>query len=448
MPYFNPAIETMRRSDLEAYVDESVRYTVRYAAEHSPFYRKWFASEGLDPHEIQTHEDLLMLPLVSGSVIRENQPPRTRDFGFMSAAPEEIFTIHETSGTSGVPKSFFLTWSDWERYAEKYARAFVAQGFGPGDRVAICASYGMNIGANTMTLAARSVGFAVIPEGRCTFPVRIITSYHPTAIVGSVFKLLRLARRLEAEGIVPAGCGIERLIVGGESFAEESRRYLSERWGHDVLNTYGSTEGTMCGECTRHQGLHVPEDLVHLDIYDPYRNDFVRDGDCGRLVLTTLIPPGERSGTVLINYDTEDTSVVLSRDTCECGRTHMRIYPPQREAETVMIGGVPVNRVDIEAAVFERDNMEEITGEYEAFIYGGDDEDETVIRISLECDDPDRCDRDTVSTKITEALLRAKPGLAESVSEGTLNLVFNFTSPDGLELHRIKGRPRRLVDRR
>jgi len=31
------------------------------------------------------------------------------------------------------PKSFFLTWEDWQRFAEKYARAFVSQGFGRGD---------------------------------------------------------------------------------------------------------------------------------------------------------------------------------------------------------------------------------------------------------------------------------------------------------------------------
>ena len=105
---------------------------------------------------------------------------------FRSAGWEDVFTIHETSGTSGTPKSFFLTWEDWERYAEKYARIFRSQGFGKGDRVVVCASYGMNVGANTMTLAARQVGMSIIPEGKCTFPLRVIETYKPTRIVGSV----------------------------------------------------------------------------------------------------------------------------------------------------------------------------------------------------------------------------------------------------------------------
>jgi phenylacetate-coenzyme A ligase PaaK-like adenylate-forming protein len=48
----------------------------------------------------------------------------------------------------------------------------------------------------------------------------------------------------------------------------------------------------MCGECTQMAGLHVPEDLVHLDVYDPGLRSFVRDGECGREVLTTLHPAG------------------------------------------------------------------------------------------------------------------------------------------------------------
>lgn len=53
----------------------------------------------------------------------------------------------------------------------------------------------MNVGANTMTLAALKIGVSIIPIGRCAFAVNMMTKYHPTGIVGSVFKLLRLARR-------------------------------------------------------------------------------------------------------------------------------------------------------------------------------------------------------------------------------------------------------------
>ncbi len=111
---------------------------------------------------------------------------------------------------------------------EKYARAFVSQNFGRGDRVVVCASYGTNVGANTMTLAAQKIGMTLIPEGKCTFPVRIMKNYEPKGIVGSVFKLLRLARRMGSEGLNLRESSIKRIVTGAEIFSAESRSYLEE----------------------------------------------------------------------------------------------------------------------------------------------------------------------------------------------------------------------------
>jgi len=444
--FFDRQMETLPRDELDALVDERIKYTVRYARDHSPFYRNWFREHGIRPEDVKSHDDLKSLPIISGRTIRENQPPQKSEFLFRSVPWEEIFTVHETSGTSGTPKSFFLTWDDWERYAAKYARIFASQGFGKGDRVVICASYGMNVGANTMTLAARGIGMTIIPTGKCTFPRRIIESYQPTGIVGSVFKLLRLARQLKGEGLDPRDTSLERLIVGGESFADESRAYLAEVWDREVFNTYGSTEGTMCGECIDRSGLHVPEDLVHLDVYDPAMGGFVPDGECGRAVLTTLVPPGGRCGTLLINYDTEDTTVVMTREPCACGRTHMKIYTPQREAETLWILGTPVNRVDIERGVFQPGNMEYLTGEYEAFVYHGENGG-VVLRVRMEALDPAHLPGDEIGERFLASFLRAKPGLAPAISQD-FQVLFHFTPPGGLELSRVKGRPKRLVDRR
>jgi len=446
MTYFREEIETMPRDELDALVDESIRYTVKFAVDNSPFYRKWFQDNRINPADIRSHEDLRELPIISGKTIRERQPPETSEYEFKCIDWDQIYTIHETSGTSGTPKSFFLTWDDWNRYAEKYARSFVSQNFGKGDRVVVCASYGMNVGANTMTLAAQKIGMTIIPEGKCTFPVRIIRNYQPTGIVGSIFKLLRLARRMEKEGMDPQKSSIKRLIAGGESFAEESRAYLEEVWGVPVYNTYGSTEGTMCGECHKKVGLHVPEDLVHLDVYNPQLEDFVKEGECGRIVLTTLLPPDGKAGTLLLNYDTEDTTVVVSKEKCPCGRTHLRIMNPQREAETLWVLGSPFNRVDVERGVFQPENMNYLTGEYEAFLYG--DEEEVTMRLSLECQDTNSCDHEAIQDNFLKSFLEYKPHLSEAHQDGSFNIIFNFTGPGGLEFYKIRGRAKRLVDRR
>lgn len=116
--FFSPVPETMGRGDLDAIIDERVRYTVHYAAEHSPFYRYWFRETNIKRDEIRVHEDLLHLPVISGRMIRKHQPPVTPSFKLLSAEWGDIHSIRETSGTSGTPRSFSLTWEDWQRYTE------------------------------------------------------------------------------------------------------------------------------------------------------------------------------------------------------------------------------------------------------------------------------------------------------------------------------------------
>ncbi len=70
------------------------------------------------------------------------------------------------------------------------------------------------------------------------------------------------------------------------------------------------------------------------------------------------------------------------------------------------------------------------------------------LRISVECIDPGLVEKQFVEDSMIECLVQRKPGLADHYGDGTLSVVFFFTGPGKLELHTLKGRPRRLVDRR
>ena len=58
-PFSNPDVECLPPGDLEVLIEERVRYTVRYAADHSPFYRNWFQAHGISAAEIKSPEQLL-----------------------------------------------------------------------------------------------------------------------------------------------------------------------------------------------------------------------------------------------------------------------------------------------------------------------------------------------------------------------------------------------------
>src|SRR5674536_301162 len=93
MSFFSEEIETMDRGELDALVDERIRYTVQFAAENSPFYRKWFRTNKIDPSTIREHEDLRDLPIISGKDIRERQPPETEEFEFKCIDWPEVYTL-------------------------------------------------------------------------------------------------------------------------------------------------------------------------------------------------------------------------------------------------------------------------------------------------------------------------------------------------------------------
>ena len=87
-------------------------------------------------------------------------------------------------------------------------------------------------------------------------------------------------------------------------------------------------------------------------------------------------------------------------------------------------------------------------GEYEASVYDGDVPEKVILRVNLECFDPARCDRKLVEDRFVSRFLKYKSLIAEHYYDGSFRIEFNFTGIHGLEFYTIKGRPKRLVDRR
>ncbi|NTW92828.1 MAG: hypothetical protein HGA40_05230 [Methanoregulaceae archaeon] len=65
----------------------------------------------------------------------------------------------------------------------------------------------------------------------------------------------------------------------------------------------------------------------------------------------------------------------------------------------------------------------------------------------MESTDPSSANREEITETFTRSFFRYKPALARLHGDG-FSLIFNLTGQGELELSRIKGRPRRLVDRR
>ncbi len=70
------------------------------------------------------------------------------------------------------------------------------------------------------------------------------------------------------------------------------------------------------------------------------------------------------------------------------------------------------------------------------------------MSLSVECLDKEKCNRKAVEENFLMAFFKNKPQLAKSYASGIFKITINFAGLKDLELYRIKGRPKRIVDRR
>ncbi|MCL2348838.1 MAG: phenylacetate--CoA ligase, partial [Planctomycetaceae bacterium] len=93
----------------------------------------------------------------------------------------------------------------------------------------------------------------------------------------------------------------------------------------EPFDIYGMTEtggvGTLGMDCRAHNGIHVWEDHYFVEIVDVNTKKQVPDGQPGELVVTSLT----REALPVIRFRTGDLTRIISREKCDCGRTHIRI---------------------------------------------------------------------------------------------------------------------------
>jgi phenylacetate-CoA ligase len=131
------------------------------------------------------------------------------------------------------------------------------------------------------------------------------------------------------------------------------RQEIETRIGLKARDIYGLSEimgpGVAC-ECEHRQGLHGWEDHFLFETIDPDTGKRVPEGEPGELVITTLT----KQALPMLRYRTRDITR-LARETCACGRTHVRILRVTgRNDDMLIIRGVNVYPSQIEAVLVGR----------------------------------------------------------------------------------------------
>lgn len=322
----DPELSFKSRDEIKAFQEKSLRETINYIAVNSPFYRRMFTGNGIDPGSVKTIEDLKMLPTTTKRDVSEF------NLDFLCVPKDQIMDYVTTSGTLGDPVTFMLTDNDLDRLAYNDATSFLEAGCKKGEVMQIMTTMDRRFMAGlAYFMGARKLGMGVIRVGNGIPELQwssILKERPDSCIVVPSF-LVKLAEYAEEHGIDIKEISLKRAVCIGEPLrnADLSPSTLTNKitgkWPELSLHsTYASTEmQSSFTECDYKCGGHHHPDLIILELLDENENP-VNPGEVGELVITTL----GVEGMPLLRFKTGDLCHMIE-EKCLCGRNSVRLSP-------------------------------------------------------------------------------------------------------------------------
>ncbi|SEL35754.1 phenylacetate--CoA ligase PaaK [Haloferax larsenii] len=408
------SMETAPRSELREVQDERLQKTVQNAYENVAFYREVFDEHGLTPDDIESVEDLSKLPFTTKEDFRDHYPT-----GMFAREMDDVVRIHASSGTTGKPKIVGYTQDDLDVWSKAVARCLVASGLGSDDVVQNAYGYGLFTGGLGLHQGIEELGATVIPigGGNTQRQVEMLADLGSDAISCTPSYALYLAEVADDMGYDIKDLPLRVVIFGAEPCTEPMREEIEERLGVKGIDIYGLSEIVGPGvsiECEEQNGLHIWEDYFYPEVVDPNTGDPVEEGEEGELVLTTLA----KDALPVLRYRTGDLTT-LNYDTCECGRTCVRMDNiTGRADDLIIVRGVNFYPSEVESVVLEFD---EVAPHYRIDIRREDNLDKLEITVELAEDfDGSRSDLKARIQKRLSNVLSFTPDTLDLVEYGNI----------------------------
>jgi phenylacetate-CoA ligase len=314
--------------------DRRIRRLVRYAARSVPYYRQWFAREGIDPRQIRGAHDLDRLPLLDRDLVRTH--PRL----FLAEAPAARGAVSFlTSGSTGTPT---------EIYHDR-GSLLANLAFGERERAPVIRACNgsfrpkeLYVGYPTSTLK-KVVSFyeanALLPVSpRRRFvsvlePIEtvaaILNAEGPDVLVGYGGWIDLFFKSVAARGI--ALRPLKMVMYIGEALPHGARTFIEATFGVPMLSRYNAVEAFKIGfSCRQRTGFHIHEDLCHVRIVAADGNS-APPGVQGRVVISNLV----NRASVLLNYPIGDVAA-LPEGRCPCGRTFKLLSELEGRVEDIL----------------------------------------------------------------------------------------------------------------
>ncbi len=350
--YFDAAIETMTRADLEALQLERLLRILPTAYERAPLVREAWQAARVHPRDIRTLDDFReRVPFIDKDAVRRFRDERGDPFGgLLCVDPSELTGVGSTSGTTGDPTLVPEQWGGGGLSSPSIiTRDLWGWGVRPGDYVMLVlfTFRGPTYGLFQHSLGTTPILLDFDPKEMERF-CELSLEYRPTAVYNFGSVLINAVKAAcDRRGYDPRDvfASYKGVTFAGEPLSPRARA-LAEAWGIELFEHGNVGDVTGSFECVEHDGLHMWEDTVLVEGVD-----VEGAGPGAPEVRTELVASALQNHVApLIRFRSDDI-VRLTFEPCRCGRTHARMWPIGRKSDEVVVDGASVLPLDVWGAV-------------------------------------------------------------------------------------------------
>lgn len=384
------------RAALEAAQVAALRQTVRHAMDRGPWFREHLA--GFDPDILRVPADLSRLPFMTAADVAAQG---ARMICVSQSEVARIITL-QTSGSTGAPKRLHFTRQDLDGTVDFFLQGMMSLISG-GDRVLALLPFTQP--DSTGDLLIRALAGGGIRCDGCWPPTdwealaARIGDDGVTCVVGLPQHLLALAHALPFRQV-------RTMLLCSDYAPSALRARIEMACGCETFLHYGTTETGLGGgvECAVHDGCHLRESDLLVEIVDPLSGQPVPPGEEGEVVMTTL----GRRAMPLIRYRTKDMAR-LTTQTCACGGVTARLCGVQGRRIVCRLAGGGLTSQTLDEVLFALDGLLD----YRATVGAAEDEERLGIEFLA------RPGHDQLERDIALALERI-PSVAAGLGRGLM----------------------------
>lgn len=408
---------------------------VQFARKNVSFY-----SDRLSSFDPKAEHPLLSVPLLKSADLRKYLPPAGHD---LIAPLKEPYTVFQSGGTTGLPKSTLFSHAELDQLDLPNARGFFALGLTPEDRVgnvfAVGSLYMTFVHINRMLQQYGCMNFPFSNHTANDFVHTVTKLFKINCFTGISSVILGCLRSMANIGL--EGIQIDKIFYGGEHFYEADKIELQKKFGVKIVAApgYGTVEtwyiGYQCQHCPTGV-FHAHDDQTYIEIIDLESGKPCAPDVIGMLVAT----PMPRRLTPIVRYLVGDRAKWL-KDGCPCGRTTPLFKLLGRGDDVLRIGfdSIDYNSVQDVAAQDGR-----ISGTIQIEKQRREGRDLLIVRAEATCQAEER---ETIQTEIARKIETARPSLRDEIAKGIVWPVqVEIVPPGTLPRNAKTGKLIRVVD--